>query len=351
MSDSTPAPRSRRRLVVFGLVAALVVALPVGGFLAYGAYTRSGDIVYDRGGEVFGADASPLPAVPDAGPSAVPSAVAGATAAPLPATPVAPGDAPVAGKPGKPTAPGAGKSGAGAGKSGTKRVGTKQAATTAVARTQPIAGTYPLTVSGKENVTFGPFSFCGRDLPKATTLVVAPAQNEPDGSYNFDVRYFPGDTGKHDERHIYRYANGAVDLAFESATVTCSGVRQGSDVSYSPVQRCIIAPLKVGATWSGTAGDADRTEKYTSTVTGTDTVEIAGLRVPVFVIDTRTTFTGSESGDRTRRWWYAPSLAMPVKWTDTTSGGRSGAKYSSEITVTVAGLPAAASEALKAGGQ
>jgi hypothetical protein len=181
-------------------------------------------------------------------------------------------------------------------------------------------------------------------------LVVAPATGEPDGSYNFDVRYFPGEAGKHDERHIYRYGAGAVDLTFESATVTCSGVRQGSDTSYSPVQRCVIAPLQVGATWSGTGGDADRTEKFTSAVTGTDTVEIAGHRVPVFVIDTRTTFTGSESGERTRRWFYAPSLAMPVKWTDTTSGGRSGAKYSSEITVTVSELPDAADAVLEAGG-
>jgi hypothetical protein len=221
----------------------------------------------------------------------------------------------------------------------------------AAARTQPVPGTYPLRVDGAEKVTFGPFSFCGRDLPTRSALTVAPATGEPDGSYNFDVRYFPGEAGKHDERHIYRYGAGGVDLAFESATVTCSGVRQGSDISYAPVQRCVPAALAVGATWSGTGGDADRTEKYTSAVTGTDTVEIAGHRVPVYVIDTQTTFTGSESGERTRRWFYAPSLAMPVKWTDTTSGGRSGAKYSSEITVTVSDLPDAAVDVLEAGGR
>jgi hypothetical protein len=333
MSESAPSPLRRRRSVIVAVVALLVVALPVGGFVAYGAWTRSGDIVYDRGGEVFGADASPSPVLP-APTLPVPAPTAAPTGAAPPSAAPAPAKAPTV---------------------ATTRVPAKQHAVPGArrpaARTQPIAGTYPLRVDGKESVTFGPFSFCGRNLAEQSSLVIAPAQNEPAGSYNFDVRYFPGDAGKHDERHIYRYANGAVDLAFESATVTCSGVRQGSDISYSPLQRCIIAPLKVGATWSGTGGDADRTEKYTSTVTGLDTVTIAGHRVSVFVIDTRTDFTGSESGERTRRWWYAPSLAMPVKWTDTTSGGRSGAKYSNEITVTVAGLPAAAAEVLEAGGQ
>ena len=338
MTEPAATPPRRRRLVLLAVVALLVVALPVGGFVAYGAYTRSGDVVYDRGGAVFGADAAPLPSV-------VPSPLP--TGTPLPTvtsdgTPAMPKQ-----RTEKKAAPAATP----AAKSATKVRPAATAQKAPAARTQPVPGTYALRVSGAEKVTFGPFSFCGRDLPAESALVIAPATGEPDGSYNFDVRYFPGEAGKHDERHIYRYAGGAVERTFESATVTCSGVRQGSDISFSPAQRCVIAPLKVGASWSGTGGDADRTEKYTSTVTGSDTVEVAGHRVPVFVIDTRTVFSGSESGERTRRWWYAPSLAMPVKWTDTTSGGRSGAKYSNEITVTVSRLPDAAAEVLGAGGR
>ncbi|WP_156870255.1 hypothetical protein [Sporichthya polymorpha] len=353
MGEPTPAPRWRRRPVLLALVALLVVALPTGGFLAYGAWTRSGEIVYDRGGEVFGADAS-LPPVADAGPE-TPAASAPAVPGPASATGSPDGSAgaatPAPAATGKAKAPAS--TGSTAAPAGRANSGARGARANAVPlpRTEPIAGTYGLSVSGSEKVTFGPFSFCGRDLPKQSQLVVAPARNEPAGSYNFDVRYFPGEAGKHDERHIYRYAGGAVDLTFESATVTCSGVRQGSDISFSPAQRCVPAVLRVGETWSGTGGDADRTEKYTSTVTGVDTLTISGIRVPVFVLDTRTTFTGSESGERTRRWWYAPSLAMPVKWADTTSGGRSGAKYSNEITVTVSSLPDTAAEVLEAGGR
>lgn len=325
--------------MLLAVVGLLVVALPIGGFVAYGAYTRSGDVVYDRGGAVFGADAALPSVVPSPLPTGTPvPSVTSNEAAPTQR----------AGRRGQDEA--ATRPTPAAGETVTPR-GAVPAQQAPVARTQPVPGTYALRVSGAEKVTFGPFSFCGRDLPAESALVVAPAVGEPDGSFNFDLRYFPGEAGKHDERHIYRYAGGAVERTFESATVTCSGVRQGSDISFSPAQRCVIAPLTVGATWSGTGGDADRTEKYTSTVTAVDTVEVAGHRVPVFVIDTRTTFAGSESGERTRRWWYAPSLAMPVKWTDTTSGGRSGAKYSNEITVTVSRLPDAAAEVLEAGGR
>lgn len=344
MTDPAATPPRRRRLVLLAVVALLVVALPVGGFVAYGAYTRSGDVVYDRGGAVFGADAAPLPSVvpaPLPAGTPVPSVTSEVRSTPpeRPAEKTTPTPRVI------PTADAPTMDRATAVR--TTATGRRAPAV----RTQPVPGTYGLRVSGAEKVTFGPFSFCGRDLPAESALVIAPATGEPEGSYNFDVRYFPGEAGKHDERHIYRYAGGAVERTFESATVTCSGVRQGSDISFSPAQRCVIAPLTVGATWSGTGGDADRTEKYTSTVTGSETVEIAGHRVPVFVIDTRTTFSGSESGERTRRWWYAPSLAMPVKWADTTSGGRSGATYSNEITVTVSRLPDAAAEVLEAGGR
>src|SRR4051794_32357093 len=150
MSESTSTPRRRRRLVIFAVVALLVVALPVGGFVAYGAWTRNGDIVYDRGGEVFGADASPSPVVA--------SPLPGATGTPLPAPSVATTPAVKPGKqaPVPSPAPGA----KGAGKDAPKSSRPTVRAVALPARTQPIPGTYPLRVEGKENVTFGPFSFC-----------------------------------------------------------------------------------------------------------------------------------------------------------------------------------------------
>lgn len=59
----------------------------------------------------------------------------------------------------------------------------------------------------------------------------------------------------------------------------------------------------------------------------------------VHLIETETEFTGTESGTRTQRWWYSPVHAMPLRWSDRTEGGRSGATYTSDLTVTVVSLP------------
>ena len=92
----------------------------------------------------------------------------------------------------------------------------------------PATGTYQLAVDGGEHVKFGPFSACSNTFPKQSSLVIQPASGEPSGSYDFDLRFYPNNANKHDERHIYRYTNDSVFLSYEQATVTCGGVKQSS---------------------------------------------------------------------------------------------------------------------------
>ena len=75
-------------------------------------------------------------------------------------------------------------------------------------------------------------------------------------------------------------------------------------------------------------------------MTGTDAITLAGKAIPVFVVETTSEFTGSETGTRVQRWWYAPSLAMPLRWSDRTQGSRSGATYTNDVTFAVTSLPA-----------
>jgi hypothetical protein len=341
-------PALRRSAVAAGASLALLAA----AFAGYGAWTRKGPVEYARGGTGFLSDTQvPIPQVTSAQGSGRRTAAATLSASevrerqlkqrelPLShmskAQPVeVPRRVPTAGRA---SAPGP------VGSAGRTAAPAPAPAPVAVPAgpVEPVPGRYELRVSGSEDVKFGPFSFCGRDLPASSELVVAPAAGEPAGSYNFDVRYYPGDAGKHDERRIYRYTAGAVQQGFEGATVTCGGIRQSSDVAYTPVQTRVRLPLTVGQAWSGTGGDADRTETYRSRVTGTDVVAVAGTRVPVYVIETETEFTGAEHGTRTQRWWYSPAHAMPLRWSDRTEGGRSGATYTSEITVSVVSLPVA----------
>src|SRR5581483_10783845 len=168
---------------------------------------------------------------------------------------------------------------------------------------------------------------CHNTFPTHAQLVIGPASGEPTGSYDYDLRLYPGSPNKHDERHIYRYTTGGVQLGYEQATVTCGGVKQSSTVNYSPDQLRVPAKLTVGETWRDHGGDNARTESGSAKIVGTTTLSFGGTSYETYVIDTHLTMTGSESGSRTQRWWWSPALGMPLKWTESLSGKRSGATY------------------------
>lgn len=308
-----------------------VVVAAFAAFEGYGAYTRSTPVDYSRGGQAF---AAPTPTPGQA----------------LPGPPTATGTSSTPAGPSPSTSPSPDQSAASLVDSPTPHPTFTATATqtTAAAGSAPVqassvavprTGTYQLTVDGSEKVKFGAVGFCNQSLPSRTTLVVAKAAGESPTSYDFDLRYFPGQAGQHDERHIYRYTKAATFLDYEIATVTCQGVRQTSETSYSPPQLRAALPLTVGDSWSSKGGDSARTETSSSKVLRTESVLVAGVAVPTYVIATTTSFSGSESGSRSQTWWYSPSWAMPVKWTEQIDGHRSGADYSENVTVAVTARP------------
>ncbi|HVU74784.1 MAG TPA: hypothetical protein VHE83_17610 [Mycobacteriales bacterium] len=204
---------------------------------------------------------------------------------------------------------------------------------------RPRTGTYTLSVQGTEAAKFGPIGVCNQTLPTAATLTISPATDDSATSYDFDLRFYPGQPDKHDERHIYRYSASQVLLDYEQATVTCGGVKQSTTLPYTPPQVRAQLPLTVGATWHSRGGSSDRTEDATSTVTGTDSISVDGIAYPVFVIRTDVTMSGPESGSRTQAWWYSPALAMPLRIYEKISAHKSGGTYNNEYTATVTSLP------------
>ncbi|HJP66895.1 MAG TPA: hypothetical protein VKA30_11410 [Actinomycetota bacterium] len=291
--------------VVIPVTVVTVLAL---AFVSYGFATRLAPTKFSRGGPVFRAG----------------------TVTPGPSTTRTKANGGSTVRRGTPDPPRATKT-----KAGSKGTGAAAGpATAGSALAQPAVGVYRITMSGTESVRFGPLSICNRRLPTATQLSVEHAQGESVTSYAFDLPI----SGDHTERHLYRYDGNRLYLDFEGARVTCAGVAQTSEISFSPPELRVVAPLKVGAEWSGASGDADRTEHYRATVLQTETLSVAGRSVPTFVIETRIDLTGSESGHRLQRWWYAPSLGMPVRWYEEISASRSGATYSERATFAVASL-------------
>ena len=287
MSRRSPSARRLTRPVLVVPVALLAVA--VLAFVGYGRWTRSTPVHYERGGDAFAVLSSAAP-TPRPSPSGSRPTAAARGVEPTPASSHE-GDV----EPGQ-------------------ELSSSQAEPAAGGRNTvqlPRVGRYDLRVEGSEKVDFGPVSFCSQQLPRSTSLVVTKAAGESATSYDFDVPFFPGSTGKHDERHVYRYTASGVFLDYEIATVTCQGVRQSSDTSFTPPQQRVRLPLAVGASWTSRGGDDDRTESSSSRVARTETVLVAGQRVPTFVIETTTTFTGAESGSRTQTWWWAPRGRCP----------------------------------------
>src|SRR4051794_6045268 len=321
----------------------LVVALAIGGFTAYGAWTRAHPTHYARGGDAFGVDG--LLTSPSASPSGRAGKVGRAGKKP-----------PVAADPKKRAVTGSGRRATGAGGAsaggstagGSTSGGSTSGGSTSGGSTSssgpsgpalPAAGTYTLAVDGSEKVKFGPYSACHNTFPTKSSLVISPASGEPSGSYDFDQRFFPSSAGKHDERHIYRYTDRGVFLSFEQATVTCAGVKQSTTVDYSPLQLRVPSTLRVGQSWNNSGGDSGRTEDGTSKVAGTATLTVGGRSYRTFVIDTHLELSGDEKGSRDQRWWWAPALGVPLKWHEALSGSRSGATYSEDATFTVVGMP------------
>ena len=312
----------RRRTLVL-VTPPSVIAVLAAGYVGYGAWSRSKPVHYARGGAFAAADppSTVQLVTPSSAPSAsgrptpAPTATARATAA---ATSAPPAPAPVPAQAAPQASPRAAR---------------------AVVRRLPAVGTYRVAVQGSEQVRFGPVSFCSREFPSDSAWSVHRAEGERPTSYALDQRYFPGQEGQHDERHIYDYDGTTVTLAFEQATVTCAGQRQSSDVTFSPAQLRIRGPLHVGDSWTSSGGDADRTEDATTKVLRTEQRTVDGRSLTTYVVETTARISGSESGSRTQRWWWAPALALPVQVFEEISAQRSGGQYSSSATTTVTDLP------------
>jgi hypothetical protein len=330
----------------------LVIALLFAAFEGYGFYTRHQKTTYARGG-AFGAGSQQA--------AQSHSSTGGRLA--LGGHGKTPGGKPKITNGGKHIATlgsGSGRSGttsqsgSSTGSSGSQSVSTNGTTTTShpghshttnpsssptASLVTPTPGVYPLAVTGQESAKFGPISACHNTFPSRSSIVVHHATGESPTSYDFDMRLYPNQANKHDERHIYKYSKQSMVLSYEQETVTCSGIKQSSAVSYSPAQTRVQLPLAVGNTWHNKGGGSARTETGTSNVVKRSSLQVGGTSYQVYEIVTKLALTGNETGERDQTWWYAPSLGVPLKFSETLHGHRSGANYAESYTATVIGLP------------
>jgi hypothetical protein len=312
-------PRRRITRILAGLVAFVVVL--VVAFEGYAFYTRHTPTHY-KGGPFLGAS-TPTP---------------GVSTAPAPNSHLSSGESRRAKSIRAAPTSGPGTSSATAG-SGTAAPAGGPTPVAEPTLALPRVGQYTLAVSGRESVDMGPLGFCSNAFPNTAQLGVEPTSGAGPTSFNFDLRLYPGEPNKHDERHIYTYSTHNIVENYEEAVVTCGGVKQSTTVNFAPPQLRLVEPLYVGEHWSSHGGDSSRTEDTSSMVSGTSTVTVQGSTYPVYVVVTHVTMTGSEHGTRVQTWWYSPTLAMYLQFAERINASRTGLSYTENYTSTVTRLP------------
>ena len=179
---------------------------------------------------------------------------------------------------------------------------------------QPASGVYRFAVTGKEKAGSGVLS-AERPLPAEALYIITPIP----GGYHEDLRL----SEEHvEEAHFLVSATGNT-ATWRRTKITFLGVGADDRDPVEPPSLDHPAALKVGATWGGTYKLGGLRTAYTGTVTGKSTVQVGGVAVPVFVIQTKSTFTGSTPGTRTDTISWSPKLSLPVAWTITQKTGGS----------------------------
>ena len=194
----------------------------------------------------------------------------------------------------------------------------------------PAPGVYRYRSTGTESAGSGVLS-ASRPLPDEAVYVITPRED----GYHEDLRL--------SEEHVEE-ANFRVDATGTIATwrrtkVTFLGIGEDDRDDVKPASLDHPAKLAVGKSWSGAYRLGDLSVTYTGKVTAKETATLDGKTIPVFVLRTDSSFTGSTPGTRTDVIRWSPALSIPVTWSiDQTTSGDADFTISAKLTL-LSGAP------------
>ena len=319
---SSPSPTSTQRRVLSATVAAVFVLGVVGAYQVGvrmrrpPSFRRGGAFVENRDAlPPLGTDAADLAHGPfaDLGSRSSASTPGSSSAG---SSPQAGLGAPAGAAQRQPTT----ASTAGPSPGGAVRGGPPTGPASPATRGLPAVGTYTWNVSGTESAT----GFGSRSLPAQMTMVVHTAQGLGPEEVVADITY----SSDHTEREIIGSHSNGLGFDFEGGQVRFGPMAQTNQGDYQPPMLQVPASFAAGEVTRGVSkviasdGSTERTEDWTVSVLGRDTVAVAGQTVPTWVvrIDRRSEAGSSQQITRSRTYWYDPSRHLWIKYTEAEHG-------------------------------
>ncbi len=206
----------------------------------------------------------------------------------------------------------------------------KNISDTAPAKGVPANGVYRYTAKGEESAGSGVLS-ASRPLPAEAVYIITPKA----GGYHEDLRF----SQEHVEETDFAVGEKGASATWRRTKVTFLGVGTDDRDAVEPPSFDHPSEFTVGKSWKGTYKLGDLTVSYTGKVTGRETAQLDGKQVPVFVVRTDSTFTGSTPGTRTDTLRFSPELSLPVTWSiQQKTGGDAEFAIDADLTL-VSGTP------------
>ena len=195
----------------------------------------------------------------------------------------------------------------------------------------PAAGVYRFRVTGDESAGSGVLS-ASRPLPDEAVYIISPIA----GGYHEDLRI----SQEHVEEARFHVAEAGTSATWRRTKITFLGIGEDDRSDVTPAALDHPATLPVGRTWRGRYTLGAIGVSYRGRVVANEAMTLDSTSVPVAVIRTDATFSGSTTGTRTDVVRWAPSLNLPLAWSiDQKTGGEADYSINADLAL-VSATPA-----------
>lgn len=169
----------------------------------------------------------------------------------------------------------------------------------------PRSGVWTYRATGDETVGVGPVTI-DRALPSEAQIVVRPA---PKGFWRTLAL-----SEEHVEASRLRVTPKGEYLEERVTSVKVTGLGRDDREKLVPPPLVYPVAIEVGDTWTERYSMDEVRVVVRARVIGRTTIDVAGTRVPVVIIDKRGKVSGPLAGVRDDRVWWSPEMRMPVRW-------------------------------------